>query len=216
MSGIALALARDGSDAFGEELSALAGRLRQVTARVHARGRGRFSGVGAGVVWPGTGLVVTNAHVVEGVRGCWPIVDLADGRSFEARLAERDEDQDLALLVLESFERPFDAATLGDARTLRVGELLVAVGHPLGVASALSVGVVHATRGDDHWLRADIRLAPGNSGGPLATLDGAVVGINSMVVRGLGVAIPTHRVARFVAGAVRPTDGAEAHPTTAP
>ena len=198
-------IALDGAgahSAFAGELAALADRLRQVTARVHTRGRSQFSGVGAGVVWPGAGLVVTNAHVVAGARGRWPIVELADGRSFEARLAERDDEQDLALLALEPVERPLQVATLGDARALRVGELVVAMGHPLGIASALSVGVVHAVRGDDGWLRADIRLAPGNSGGPLATLDGAVVGINSMVVRGLGVAIATHRVADFVAASV--------------
>lgn len=193
---------------LADALASLAARLQRVTARVHTRGRGRFSGVGAGVLWPGAeqGLVVTNAHVVMGARGRWPIVELADGRSFEARLAARDEEQDLALLALERTDPPLDAATLGDARAMRVGELVVALGHPLGIASALSVGVVHAVRGDG-WLRADIRLAPGNSGGPLATLDGAIVGINSMVVRGLGIAIPTQRVVDFVAAAVRERDG---------
>jgi serine protease Do len=90
-------------------------------------------------------------------------------------------------------------ATVGDARSLRTGEIVVALGHPFGVPGALSVGVVHAVpNGDDAWLRADIRLAPGNSGGPLATLDGAVLGINCMIARGLGIAIPSHIVDRFV------------------
>ena len=184
------------------ELEQLADRLRRVTARVHTRGRGTFSGVGAGIIWSTTGLVVTNAHVVAGRRGQWPVVQLADGRSFEARLAARDAERDLALLALEASSEPLEAARLGDSRMLRVGELLIAVGHPFGIPGSLSLGVVHALRGgDDPWLRADIRLAPGNSGGPLATLSGDVVGINSMVVRGLGVAIPTHLVQRFVAEA---------------
>jgi len=186
------------------ELEALAHRLRQITARVHTRGHGRFSGVGAGVVWTKEGLVVTNAHVVPDARGHWPIVELADGRSFEARLAARDEERDLALLVLERAERDHVPADIGDARRIRVGQLLVAIGHPFGVEGSLSIGIVHALRGaDDAWLRADIRLAPGNSGGPLATLDGAVVGINSMVVGGLGVAVPAYVVEQFVRDAMQ-------------
>jgi serine protease Do len=90
-------------------------------------------------------------------------------------------------------------AAVGDARALRTGEIVVALGHPFGVPGALSLGIVHAVpNGDDSWLRADIRLAPGNSGGPLAALDGAVVGINCMIARGLGIAIPSHVAGRFV------------------
>ena len=204
MSAAALALASVATPHAGvtDALASLAQRLQRVTARVHTRGAGAFSGVGAGIVWPGSALVVTNAHVVGGRRGRWPIVELADGRSFEARLAARDQEQDLALLALEHTDLPIEAATLGDARSMRVGEIVVAVGHPLGIAGAMSFGVVHAVRNDD-WVRADIRLAPGNSGGPLATLDGSIVGINSMVVRGLGVAIAVHRVQAFVADAIR-------------
>ena len=203
MSAGALALASGATAHTGmaDALASLAQRLRRVTARVHTRGRGAFTGVGAGIVWPGSGLVVTNAHVVHGRRGEWPIVELADGRSFEARLAARDPDQDLALLALEHTDRPIESATLGDARSVRVGEIVVAVGHPLGIANAMSFGVVHAVR-DDGWVRGDIRLAPGNSGGPLATLDGSIIGVNSMVVRGLGVAIAVHRVQAFVADAL--------------
>lgn len=193
------------ASAYSGELSHLAGQLRAVTARVHARGQRGFSGVGSGVVWSrgqrGRGLVVTNAHVVPGKRGLWPIVELADHRAFEARLVARDPRGDLALLMLEDSSHELEAARLGDARTLRAGELLVAVGHPFGIPGAMSLGVVHAVPGETDWLRADIRLAPGNSGGPLATLDGAIVGVNSMIVGGLGVAIPTHVVERFVRSA---------------
>jgi serine protease Do len=82
---------------------------------------------------------------------------------------------------------------------LRVGEIVVALGHPLGVDGALSVGVVHAMpNGDDPLVRANIRLAPGNSGGPLATLDGEVIGVNCMIARGLGIAIPARVAEAFV------------------
>ncbi|HKO15657.1 MAG TPA: trypsin-like peptidase domain-containing protein [Gemmatimonadaceae bacterium] len=185
------------------ELAELADSLRPVTARVHTRGRGSFSGIGAGVVWSASGLVVTNAHVVPGARGRWPIVELADGRAFEARLVARDPRRDLALLALEESTGALQPARIGDARVLRVGQLVAAFGHPLGIHDALALGIVHGVRGDDDpWLRADLRLAPGNSGGPLATLDGAVVGINSMIVNGLGIAIPSHLVQDFVRGEV--------------
>jgi serine protease Do len=97
---------------------------------------------------------------------------------------------------------------LADVESLRAGELLLALGHPLGVQGALALGVLHAVArdprsGDVRWVCADVRLAPGNSGGPLADAAGRVVGINSMIAGGLGLAIPTPVVQRFVAR-VRP------------
>jgi serine protease Do len=89
------------------------------------------------------------------------------------------------------------------AATLRVGELVFAYGHPLGVSDALAMGVIHAVARDERtggarFIVADVHLAPGNSGGPLVDSEGLLVGINSMVVNGLGVAIPADTVARFV------------------
>ncbi|HXI98786.1 MAG TPA: trypsin-like peptidase domain-containing protein, partial [Gemmatimonadaceae bacterium] len=85
---------------------------------------------------------------------------------------------------------------------LRPGELVFAHGHPLGIRDALAMGVLHAvTRDRDksaRWIVADVRLAPGNSGGPLVDAEGRLVGINSMVVNGLGVAVPASLVQRFV------------------
>jgi serine protease Do len=101
-----------------------------------------------------------------------------------------------------------------DARGLRPGELVVAVGHPLGVAYAAALGLVHRAptggRGPAGWLQADIRLAPGNSGGPLADASGGIVGINAMIVGGLGLAVPTHLVERFVHEIGRVGGGARA------
>ena len=125
---------------------------------------------------------------------------LPDGRELPARLTARDPRRDLALLSVAISD--LEPALRADARGLRPGELVVALGHPFGVAYAAALGVVHrapgATRGPGGWLHADIRLAPGNSGGPLADASGRVVGINAMIVNGLGIAIPTHLVERFV------------------
>ena len=185
--------------AVAAELEELARRLRQVTVRIGTQGS-RVGGVGAGVVWPvGRGFVVTNAHVAPTRRGDTLSIETVEGAVAEGRVVARDSELDLALVALRDAADDWPApAPLGDARTLRTGELVVALGHPLGVGSALSVGVVHAMpNGDDSWLRADIRLAPGNSGGPLATLDGNVIGVNCMIARGLGIAIPVHVADRF-------------------
>ena len=187
------------------ELETLADRLRRVTVRI-ATSSERFDGVGAGIIWPleRRPVVLTNAHVVPPRRGDALVVQAATGSRVEAEVVARDADLDLALLLLTGVPNDWPApASIGDARALRPGEIVVALGHPFGVGGALSVGVVHASpKNEDAWVRADVRLAPGNSGGPLATLDGAIVGINCMIARGLGIAVPAHvadRYARAVA-----------------
>lgn len=182
------------------ELQLLAERLRRVTVRVATTGT-RLDSVGAGIIWPSSGrsIVMTNAHVVPRRRGDQLVVENDAGRHADAEVIARDLERDLALLALDSAPNEWPApASIGDARVLRVGEIVVALGHPFGVGGALSVGVVHAAaKREDSWLRADIRLAPGNSGGPLATLDGAIVGINCMIAHGLGIAVPAHVADRF-------------------
>jgi serine protease Do len=95
-------------------------------------------------------------------------------------------------------------ATLAQSAA-RIGSLVVAVGHPFGLRGALTAGVVHAigpiARNGVPWIHADVRLAPGNSGGPLADVSGAVVGINAMVAGGLALAVPVSRVLDFVRSA---------------
>jgi serine protease Do len=161
------------------------------------------------VVWLRQGLIVTNAHVATAPN---LEVVLPDGRAAPARLVARDPERDLAALVLPPADHA--AAVRADARGLRPGELVVAVGHPLGVAYATALGLVHRPpdggRGPAAWLQADIRLAPGNSGGPLADAGGRVVGINAMIVGGLGFAVPTHVVERFVSRITRGGRGARA------
>ncbi|MGH7511876.1 MAG: S1C family serine protease [Gemmatimonadales bacterium] len=186
-------------------LEDVADRLRRVTVQVRAGSRS----AGAGVVWLRRGLVVTNAHVATGTAA---EVVLPDGRALEGRLLARDPRRDLAALALPAGDHA--AAIRADARGLRPGELVVAVGHPLGVAYAAALGIVHRApnggRGPGAWLQADIRLAPGNSGGPLADAAGRIVGINAMIVGGLGFAVPTHVVERFVHEIDRMGGGARA------
>jgi serine protease Do len=187
------------SSAITAALNELAMKLRASTVAVRIGG----SGAGSGVVWSADGGIVTNAHVVTKNTA---EVRFADGRTFAARVERRDAERDLALLRI-------DATSLGpvavrDPATLRVGELLVAFGHPMGVANALTMGIAHAPfgTGNRRFVSADVRLAPGNSGGPLADVEGRVVGINSITVGGdLALAVPSDDVERFLGNAPAPT-----------
>lgn len=174
-------------------LAELADELRRVTVQVRVGARS----LGGGVVWLRHGLVITNAHVAAVPR---LEVVLPDGRSLPGRLVARDPRRDLAAVALPAADLP--AAARIDARGLRPGEILVALGHPLGIANAVALGVVHrapnGAAGPAGWLHADIRLAPGNSGGPIADARGRVAGINAMVAGGLGIAVPSHLVDEFV------------------
>ena len=182
------------------DLAGLVEHLRRVTVEVSDAGES----FGSGVLWP-RGCVVTNAHVARQSRVA---VRLTDGRCLEGRLVARDADVDLALLRVPGTGIP--TAAVADADTTRVGSLVVAIGHPLGVRGALTAGIIHAmgpiTPGGRPWIQADVRLAPGNSGGPLADASGHVVGLNAMIVGTLALAIPISRVTQFVrAAGVEPT-----------
>jgi serine protease Do len=120
---------------------------------------------------------------------------------MDARVARQDAWRDVALL--ETGASDLMPAPLGDDRSLRAGSVVIALGHPLGWAGALALGIVHRVardgpRGSVRWIQADVRLAPGNSGGPLADADGRVVGINAMVANGLGLAVPVSALRRFL------------------
>lgn len=178
-------------------LEALAETVRASTVAVRL---GR-AGAGSGVIWAADGAIVTNAHVASRPQA---EVVLSDRRRFAARLERRDLERDLALLRIDAGDLP--AASVRDAEDLRPGEVLVAVGHPLGVANALAMGIAHARVSPEHrFVQADLRLAPGNSGGPLADARGRVVGINSMVARGLALAVPSGAVERFVRAVPAPS-----------
>ena len=179
---------------LAEGLSQTAEHVRAYTVQVEGRGRG----AGSGVIWNTDGVVVTNAHVV---RRSGARIALSDGRRLDATLAARDPQLDLALLTTGARDLP--PATIGDSSSLRVGELVLAVGSPYGQPGTVTVGIVHAgeTR---RWIQSDLRLAPGNSGGPMADAQGRVIGINTMVVNRLALAIPSNIVSRFVARSGKP------------
>jgi serine protease Do len=170
------------------------------SAVVQVRNQNSGSG-GAGLIWGCSGLVVTNAHCVP--RGATMEVGHAK-RWREARVVAYHPPHDLALLEAGWTSGTSDTWTsIRDVESLRAGELLFALGHPLGVRDSLAMGVLHDVArdrrtGTPRWVVADIRLAPGNSGGPLVDAEGRLVGINSMVVSGLGVAVPAEMVRQFV------------------
>lgn len=187
-----------GAPLYGE----VAETLRRSTVQVKVRGRRQEAGSGSGVIWSPDGLIVTNAHVIQGPRVS---VELWDGSSLPATVTSRDPRRDLATLRVEAAGLP--AAIAGDSGALRPGELVMAIGNPLGFIGALTTGVVHALgplpqAGRQSWVQAAVRLAPGNSGGPLADAAGRVIGINTMIVNtrqgGLALAVPSNTVRRFL------------------
>jgi len=181
-------------DGFGEVVE----RLRRSTVSVKS---GAYGG-GSGVIWSQDGRIVTNAHVVEA--GNTVEVDFWDGGRMSGKVVQRDRRRDLALLRVERSGLPF--ALAGNSDTLRSGEFVIAVGNPLGFIGAASTGVVHGVekRG---WVVSQLRLAPGNSGGPLANARGEVVGINTMVAGRLAFAVPSRAVQRFLSAPAQPEGG---------
>ena len=195
----------------GRDFGEVAERLRRSTVQVSVE---RSRGSGSGVIWTADGVIITNAHVARADRAR---VELWDGREFEAELTARDARRDLASLQIS--ERELPAATAGDSSALRPGELVLAVGNPLGFIGALTTGVVHALgplrgTGRQPWVQAAVRLAPGNSGGPLANARGQVIGVNTMIAGGgLALAVPSNAVADFLRrGANRPALGITVRP----
>src|SRR5262245_27561297 len=197
MSGL-LDVALDASGWVGLPAEALA-RARSGIVRVHGRGP---TGAG-GVVWR-PGAVVTNQHVVAGARRALRVVS-ADGRVHAARVLDASTELDLALLEVAGAD--LVPAPIGRSAHLRVGELVFAVGHPWGQPWVVTAGVVSGLgplngfgrAGRGPYIRSDVHLAPGNSGGPLLSARGEVVGLNAMVIGGdLAVAIPSDVVRRWL------------------
>ncbi|MEO8284954.1 MAG: trypsin-like peptidase domain-containing protein [Chloroflexota bacterium] len=191
------------SPSVSEASAALVAASLNGIVEVTSRGRG----IGAGIIWDAAGQVMTNHHVVVGTGGR-PQVVLTDGRRFETKVVAENPALDLALLEVEASGLP--ALPIGDSRTLRIGELVFAVGHPWGVKGVVTAGIVsglgsvtsvRSGRSAD-YIRSDVSLAPGNSGGPLLNARGHVVGINSMIFGGdLSVAVPSHVALEWLARA---------------
>ena len=178
-------------DAYSNAVISVADTVGPAVLRVETRGtNGRPGGVGSGVAIAPDGLVLTNSHVVEGAKEV-RLMD-AEGRVMEARRLGEDPDTDLALLRAGS-GRDLAFAPLGDSKNLKRGQLVVAIGNPLGFESTVTAGVISALgrslrsrtgRLIEDVIQTDAALNPGNSGGPLVSSRGEVVGINTAVIMG--------------------------------
>jgi serine protease Do len=196
-------------DAYSRVVTYVADRLAPSVANLRVSRRGEGSGV---VITP-DGFMLTSAHVIEGRSRPRIAAAFSDGREVMARVVGSDPLTDLALLRAD--EDGFEPAELGDAATLRVGQLVVAIGNPHRLGSSVTAGVVSAlgrslptrsgrmTRVVDNVIQTDAALNPGNSGGALVDGRGRVVGINTAVAGvGLGLAVPINETTRGVIGAL--------------
>ena len=196
-------------DALSSGIAAVVDRVGPAVVRVETVRNGRRSaGIGSGVVISPDGLVLTNSHVIHGHHEA-RLTD-SEGGILEARLIGEDRDTDLALLRVTAARR-LASALLGDSKLLRRGQLVVAIGNPLGFEFTVTSGVISALgrslrasngRLIDDVVQTDAALNPGNSGGPLVSTRGEVVGINTAVIagaQGICFAVASN-TAKFVLG----------------
>jgi serine protease Do len=184
---------------LSQEMTDVVGATRRSLVQV-TNGRAG-NGSGSGIVWRSDGLIITNAHVV---RNKQVSVSLPDGRKLPARVLAHDPERDVAALKVEANDlRPIE---LGDSENLKPGEWAFAVGHPFGVEGAATAGVIIGSGGNlpeqrgREWVMVNLRLRPGNSGGPLVDVQGRLIGVNTIMTGAeSGGAVPVHVVQRFLA-----------------
>jgi S1-C subfamily serine protease len=214
------ALETEALDAYSRIVASVAEKLAPSVAnlRIKQRVRGGYDATGAGsaIVLTADGFLITSAHVVAG-RSSRGRASFTDGREYPVAIVGRDPLSDLA--VLRADADSLEPATLGDAETLRVGQLVVAIGNPHGFEGSVTAGVVSAlgrslttagrngARIIDNLIQTDAALNPGNSGGALVDGRGEVIGVNTAVAGvGLGLAVPINAPTRAIIAALI-TDG---------
>jgi S1-C subfamily serine protease len=192
-------------DAYSRAVVGAVERVAPAVVSLDVRQRGSQSrrsraqaGTGSGFVFAADGLILTNSHVVD--RADEISVTLPDGRECGADLIGQDPDTDVAVVRISAPE--LTAVGFGDSRTLRAGQLVIAIGNPYGFQHSVSAGVVSALgrslraksgRLIEHVIQTDAALNPGNSGGPLVDSAGRVVGVNTAIIaggQGLSFAVP--------------------------
>lgn len=174
--------------------------------------RRRAQSLGSGLIVEPSGIVVTNAHVIEGASRI--VVTTQDGRELEADVLGSDRDSDLAVLKVEG--RGLPAVPLGRSGDLLIGETVIAIGNPFGLTHTVTTGVLSARgrtvpseageRLFTDFLQTDASINPGNSGGPLVNVLGEVIGVNTAIISGasgIGFAIPADRARRVVEDLLR-------------
>lgn len=193
-------MALENLQAYSDELAAMVAKVTRSVVRVEARQRV----AGTGIVWTSEGAIVTADHVVEREEN---IRVVSDGTTYEAELAGRDPTTDLAVLKIKG--QNLIPAQVAEAKSLKQGNLVFAVGRPWGSEAIVSAGIVSALGNfgmSNGWgnqfreglIHTDLTLYPGFSGGPLANASGQIVGVNSSVLgHDLALAIPSETVARI-------------------
>jgi S1-C subfamily serine protease len=188
-----------------------------VSIDVRTRGKGQArrspaqAGAGSGFVFAADGLILTNSHVVEDAVEI--DVTLPDGREARADLIGHDRDTDIAVVRISATD--LTAVTLGDSQQLRPGQVVIAIGNPYGFQHTVTTGVVSALgrslrarsgRLIEHVIQTDAALNPGNSGGPLVTSAGRVIGVNTAIIaggQGLSFAVPIRTVTTVLPALLR-------------
>jgi S1-C subfamily serine protease len=197
-------------DEYSRVVADVVERVGPSVVKIDVRKQGRSAGSGSGVIISSDGLALTNSHVVQGAR----LVNLTtlEGRELQARVLGDDPDTDLALIRVEA-DVSLPAAKLGDSSKLRRGQIAIAIGNPLGFDATVTAGVVSALgrslqsrtgRMIEDVVQTDAPLNPGNSGGPLVSSAGEVIGINTAVImgaQGICFAVASN-TASFVAGEI--------------